>query len=669
MASTILRKSFQISSAILVISLWGGNSRLCAETIPELSGDKVVNESDKLPLVKRVANIPVSAIAMGNQTSETPAVSQTEVNIGNQTIETPIVSQTEVNIGNQTINIPEIAQVERSPAQSSVTTDNTSDIPNNSIWEQIQNYSGEAGISLPEEKDYTGTNTLDQVTNVGQLRDVSPGDWAYEALRNLVERYGCIAGYPDGTYRGNRAMTRYEFAAGLNACLNQLERIIGTGTTPPDNRDLVSIRRLVEEFQSELQSLGARVDNLEGRVSMLEDEQFSATTKLEGDILWALVHAWGDQKAVPSGQTPTQDLVYNPMFADQIRLNLDTSFTGKDLLRTRLQARNVTNVSGRFTGTTMTRLSFDGVDDTANDVLVSQLFYRFPIGEKILVQIDATNAELFEGIIDTINPDFTENETGSISRFGRFSPIYRTYFSYSGNTAATINYKFNDSLTLSAAYLSGSSPNPSGSGFLKGGIFNGSYTALTQLTFKPSDAIALGLTYSHSYYAGGNVFLNGAIGSAFANQPFPDTNFPQLAGSAATSADYFGLEAHAKLGFVSVGGWVGFQNAEAKSGFQKGADADIWNWAVNLAFPDLGGEGNLLGFVFGMPPKVTNNDFIQNGRNREDDDTTFHIEALYRYQLTDNIAITPGLLVLLNPEHNDNNDTVWVGTIRTTFSF
>ncbi|HBB32401.1 MAG TPA: hypothetical protein DC064_11540, partial [Cyanobacteria bacterium UBA9273] len=44
-----------------------------------------------------------------------------------------------------------------------------------------------------------------------------PGDWAYEALRSLVERYGCIAGYPDGTFRGNRAMTRYEFAAGLNA--------------------------------------------------------------------------------------------------------------------------------------------------------------------------------------------------------------------------------------------------------------------------------------------------------------------------------------------------------------------------------------------------------------------------------------------------------------------
>src|SRR5919199_3901012 len=74
-----------------------------------------------------------------------------------------------------------------------------------SVLEQINQYSNESD-----------DNTVDQVTNVTQLRDVSPGDWAFEALRSLVERYGCIAGYPDGSYRGNRAMSRYEFAAGLN---------------------------------------------------------------------------------------------------------------------------------------------------------------------------------------------------------------------------------------------------------------------------------------------------------------------------------------------------------------------------------------------------------------------------------------------------------------------
>ncbi len=63
-----------------------------------------------------------------------------------------------------------------------------------------------------------------QLRSVQQLRDVDPTNWSYEALKNLVERYGCIVGYADRTYRGERALTRYEFAAGLNACLESLER-------------------------------------------------------------------------------------------------------------------------------------------------------------------------------------------------------------------------------------------------------------------------------------------------------------------------------------------------------------------------------------------------------------------------------------------------------------
>src|SRR5919199_5534672 len=71
-----------------------------------------------------------------------------------------------------------------------------------------------------EMPDLTTGEPMEQVTSVSQLSDVKPSDWAFEALRSLVERYGCIAGYPNGTFRGNRAMSRYEFAAGLNACLN-----------------------------------------------------------------------------------------------------------------------------------------------------------------------------------------------------------------------------------------------------------------------------------------------------------------------------------------------------------------------------------------------------------------------------------------------------------------
>ena len=65
-------------------------------------------------------------------------------------------------------------------------------------------------------------NSLDQVTSVTQFSDVDPTDWAYQALANLVQTYGCVAGYPNGSFRGNRAMTRYEAAALLNACLDRI---------------------------------------------------------------------------------------------------------------------------------------------------------------------------------------------------------------------------------------------------------------------------------------------------------------------------------------------------------------------------------------------------------------------------------------------------------------
>ena len=519
---------------------------------------------------------------------------------------------------------------------------------NQEILQQIQRYGNE------------GSTSLDQVTSVGQLRDVSPGDWAYEALRSLVERYGCIAGYPDGTYRGNRALTRYEFAAGLNACLQQIERLLVNGDEIPD---LETLRRLIQEFEAELATLGARVDNLEGRVAFLEDNQFSTTTKLRGEVIFGLADTFGDN--INTGDDET-----NLIFADRVRLNLETSFTGRDRLRTRLRARNITPFRGDLTGTNMTRLGFDG--NNGNDVEIGELWYRFPLGDNLLVQIDATRGEFQDTIIDVVNPYFDSSGSGAISRFGRFNPIYRT----GGGAGGTLTYSLGDALELSASYFADEGADPGEDS----GLFNGTFAALGQITFKPTENITVAGTYVRSYYRGadfdedgnvledGTVNVTGSTGSVFASQPFGDI---------ATSADSFGIQANATFGKFSVGGWVGYQDAEAEATFFEGTDADIWNWAVNLALLDLGGEGNKLGIVFGTPPKVTDTDIVFLGEEFDDDDiddiededTSYHLEVFYRYQLTDNIAITPGAFVIFNPEHNDDNDDIWVGTIRTVFSF
>ena len=124
----------------------------------------------------------------------------------------------------------------------------------------------------------------DQVTSVTQFSDVYPTDWAYQALSNLVEQYGCVAGYPNGTFRGNRAMTRYEAAALLNACLDRITEVTD------------ELRRLLKEFETELAILRGRVDGLEARVGELEATQFSTTTKLKGKstFIFGATKAHGD---------------------------------------------------------------------------------------------------------------------------------------------------------------------------------------------------------------------------------------------------------------------------------------------------------------------------------------------------------------------------------------
>jgi predicted PhzF superfamily epimerase YddE/YHI9 len=486
-------------------------------------------------------------------------------------------------------------------------------------------------------------DALAQVTSVSQLADVQPTDWAFQALQSLVERYGCIAGYPDGTYRGNRPLTRYEFAAGLNACLDRVNELIAAATADRVTReDLATLQRLQEEFSAELATLRGRVDSLEAQTAELEANQFSTTTKLNGEVIFALADVFSDE-AVGGG-----DLEANTILADRARLNFDTSFFGRDRLRTRLQARNITPFGTNITGTNMTRLGFDG--DEGNDVLIDDFYYRFPIGDAALVQIDFANTE-FNDNVYTFNPAFESSGRGAISRFGRFNPIYRQ-----GDEGAGLTLSLNPEgvFGLSVGYLAPTANNPT-EGF---GLADGAYSALAQLAFRPSDAFQVGLTYAHSYENQESVVdVFGGTGSILSSQPF---------GNFATSSNHYGVEASLQAGRAfTISGWAGFSNAIAEAGPNRGAEAEMFNWAATLALQDFGGEGNLLGLIFGQPPKVTENDIA----GREDPDTSYHIEGLYRLQLTDNIAITPGVLVILNPEHNEDNETIYVGTVRTTFTF
>ncbi len=497
-------------------------------------------------------------------------------------------------------------------------------------------------------------NSLGQVTSVSQFSDVQPTDWAFQALQSLVERYGCIAGYPNGTYRGNRALTRYEFAAGLNACLDRVNELIATATADlVSKEDLAALQRLQEEFAAELATLRGRVDTLEARTAELEANQFSTTTKLKGEAIFNVTDTWGNLAAANGVNGENQpDSTSNTTFANRVRLSLESSFTGRDKLQTRLNAGNIVSNAGQ-TGTGMTRLGYDG--DGGNNIELDKLNYSFNLGSAIAVKIDATGAEIYENI-NNFNPLFSSSATGAISRYGRFSPIYR--FSQGGaGVTATFNPK--GTISASASYMAreNASPNPGN------GVFEGDNAFYGQIDFKPSDRLNVGLTYARSYSgtnlnAQANPVLSpfmGGTGSRNANAPF---------GAVATEANSYGIQAAFGItDKITLAGWYGLTEASPAVG---DGDADINYWAATLGIRDLGSRGSTFGVIFGQPPKVAG---ASPNANRDRGGTSYHLETLYRFNVTNNISLTPGLLVIFNPEHNNTNDTVYVGTLRTTFRF
>ncbi|MBS9390020.1 MAG: iron uptake porin [Dolichospermum sp. WA123] len=542
------------------------------------------------------------------------------------------------------------------------------------------------------------SNSLGQVTSVSQFSDVQPTDWAFQALQSLVERYGCVAGYPSGTFRGNRALSRYEFAAGLNSCLDRVNELIATATADMvSKQDLATLQRLQEEYSTELATIRGQVDALEARTGELEANQFSTTTKLSGEAIFSVSQAFGDKvafadKTTANANTPAKnvDLDSNATFSDRVRLTLNSSFTGTDQLQTRLNAINInpngptstnnadgTTTSRNGTGTGMTRLGYDGSTTTNNNnnsITIDKLNYAFNLSKAIRVKIDATGAELNENV-NVFNPDFRSSGSGSLSRYGRFSPIYRQ----AGDGAGiTVNVTPSDKFVLSAAYFATGRDNNANDPTPGKGLFDGNNTMFGQLAFKPNKAINVGLTYAHSYQ--NNAFnLFGSTGSAVANNPFSNTISTALGGgnlnATAIEANHYGvavsLQPSAK---ITLGGSAGYTTASTLKAAAP-ASTETWYWTTTLGIKDFGKEGNTLGFIFGQSPKISEatvsgtsvlNALKATGRESS---SSYHLEGLYKMKLSDNILVTPGVLVIFNPENNDKNSTEYVGTLRTTFTF
>ncbi len=482
-----------------------------------------------------------------------------------------------------------------------------------------------------------------QVTSVSQLKDVQPSDWAFGALQSLIERYGVIAGYPDNTFRGNKAMTRYEFAAALNACLERVNELVAQGTMSSVSQDeLVILQRLQIEFAAELSTLQGRVDKLEAHTSFLEANQFSTTTKLTGLVVLALTGGGfsGDRIIDVTGreittENPNATLLY------RATLDLTTSFSGTDLL------------------TIWMEIGSNGPDDNAAGFLEpsfgSVLDYsaKPPVEQFGLSRLHYTFSPL-KDVKVSFGPlialtDYVDSNSYANVSFSDFSTqgLINNYIllpvqGLGGGAAITWN-PGDSPFTLRAAYVASTAnePTSSNSSFVPGifplgyilypdarsdrGLFQDPYQGVVELEYAPSNAFKLRLQYT-----GGSV-LNGQF-------------------------EVLGANLELRLSErVAVFGRYGYGN------YKNTAFGDInpSYWMAGIAFPDLFVPGAKSGIAVGQP-------FIANELGNA---TQTNIEAFYNFPVSDSIRITPVVQAIVNPANQEDNGTIITGTLRTVFSF
>jgi hypothetical protein len=470
---------------------------------------------------------------------------------------------------------------------------------------------------------------------------VKPGDWQYTALQELSTKYGCNPNF------NNQPVLAVEFARGLNACINRVETSLALqqsippappapgGSNTVTGEDLEVLKRLTQEFRAQLSEIDNRIVAGDRKIAQLQANQFSTTTKLKGEAVFNV-------SGVASGATQN-----NTIFGDRVRILLESSFTGKDRLWTRIATGNNTSLGGTFNTPSVPPGSPTPAGGTGAQVIdtngnnttgIDWLAYQFPVGNAN-VYVAAFNA-LQVDYAPSFAPNFDDfsGASGAISAFAESSPIYK--IGGGSGVGATIPVADTGLASVSVGYFAFGANDPA----TNRGLFGTDNSLFGQLNFKLSPQLEGGVTYINSSHSG--TIFNGTgvvVGTPLANTA-----------PGRTTANSYGLAlAYKASDKLTVNGFAMRTDAnKAALGRQ-----EIWSYGGGVAFPDIDGKGGLAGLFVGAEPYV-------GGAGS----TPIHFEGFYKYKLSDNLSITPGLIYLTNTTEAGGNSAL-IGVIRSTFLF
>ncbi|KAM3112317.1 iron uptake porin [Phormidesmis sp. 146-33] len=474
----------------------------------------------------------------------------------------------------------------------------------------------------PDLNDSLDENPMAQMTSVSQLTDVKPGDWAFQALQTLVDRYGVMAGYPDGTFKGNRPLTRYEFSAAMNAVIGRIEEQLLLGDLSSEaQQDVLTVRRLVTAYGNATEDLRKRVNDLTSRSQTLVKQEFSTTTKLNGQTVFAATDG------TDNGLT----------LVSRTRLTLTTSFNGRDRLITQLEAGNngddaistAHNQRQNLLGTAGLLADGGGLDyvNVEDRLRLRKLYYVFQPAPNLEVAVGSSlppsdfidrngfannTAENFASSFFANNPLIVQNE---IDRFG--------------GAGATASWTVQDNLTLRALYAAADGSNPSGT-VSGGGLFGDRYQATLEAEYSLTQLpITVRLQYTHAQ-------INGTTINA-----------------AGLNAEWAVRRQFGVFGRLGIGSYQGFNTAIGQD-----LDLNPTSWAFGFTVRNFLIPGSKAGVAIGQP-------FVESKLGSA---TQTNFEAYFGLLLNDHINFSPSFMVVTNP--NDRaSPTIYQWAIRFVIEY
>ena len=453
-----------------------------------------------------------------------------------------------------------------------------------------------------------GNPSFSQVPTVADLTDVKPTDWAYQAVQSIVDRYGFMKG-ENGKFRGNAPLTRYEFAAAIAEVMESIAPVASED-------DLKMLRQLQGVYGEALGKVRSRLTDLEVRETTLSGSQFSTTTKFSGR----------------SDQIITDGTANSKMsVVSRVRLNLDTSFSGRDLLVTQLEAGNsgldAIGLNQQRQGDRLSRagtiVNGGGLDAVSVDpsVRIRKLYYTFPVSKTVQLTIGSAIPPS-----DFIDRNIFANNSGQnfASSFFMNNPlIVQNPVERSSGAGVVAQWVASKAVTV-RGLLSGAGGNDP-----KVGLFRDPYQITLEGEYRiPQRSIVLRGQYTNANVAGGSVNAIGLNGEWMISR----------------QAGAFG-----RLGLANYAGVRPRNTAEL--------NGTPLTWSVGGILRNFVIPGSKAGFAIGQP-------FVGVLGNA----TQTNAEAYFGLLINDRINFSPSVLFVMNPD-NQRAPSILQWALRMTFDF